>query len=65
MALANLALAAVLWAMERPLEFWITAGNGTRAAQLGLSVAAGGVVYFGALLALGVRPSQLKLRNEN
>jgi len=64
MAIANIALGAVLWLLGRPLAFWIDASTGERVMQLCLSVVAGGVVYFGALLVLGARPSQLRLHND-
>jgi peptidoglycan biosynthesis protein MviN/MurJ (putative lipid II flippase) len=36
----------------------------TRSAWLGLTIAAGAVVYFAALLVLGVRPAQLRLKSD-
>lgn len=64
-AFANLALVAVLVRLHRPLEFWFEADNWARVSQLGISVGAGAVVYFGALLLSGIRPSQLRLGNDH
>ncbi len=60
---ANVAMAAVLLQMYRPLSWWIAAGSLDRAAWLGVSVIAGAGVYFALLLLLGVRVSQFRLRS--
>jgi putative peptidoglycan lipid II flippase len=62
--LANLAMAACLLQLARPLAWWLQSGLMTRSAWLGLTIAAGAVVYFAALLVLGVRPAQLRLKSD-
>jgi putative peptidoglycan lipid II flippase len=58
---ANAAMiVAIIW-MHRPLEWWIDAGVLNRSIWLGAVVAAGALVYFVALILLGLRTSQLKL----
>ena len=59
--LANVAMAAVLLQLHRPLSWWIAAGGLDRAAWLSVSVIAGAGAYFGLLLLLGVRASQFRL----
>ncbi len=59
---ANVLMAASLLAIARPLEWWIEAGVMSRVAWLTLHVALGAAVYFVVLVALGVRPSTLKLK---
>ncbi len=58
---ANAAMTVVIVRMQRPLEWWIDAGFLHRSFRLGAVVAAGALVYFVALILLGLRPSQLKL----
>jgi peptidoglycan biosynthesis protein MviN/MurJ (putative lipid II flippase) len=48
--------------VNRPLDWWITASVADRLAWLSVSVFAGAAVYFAVLLALGLRPSTLRLR---
>ena len=58
---ANAAMTvAIVW-MHRPLDWWIDAGVLDRSFWLGAVVIVGAVVYFGVLVLLGLRPSQLKL----
>ena len=59
---ANAAMCAVLVQLHRPLEWWLGVGLSNRVYWLGVSVIAGGVAYFLALLILGMRPSQFRLR---
>ena len=58
---ANAAMAAGLMSTARPLEWWLDAAVMSRVVWLTLYVALGAVVYFMVLLALGVRPSTLRL----
>jgi putative peptidoglycan lipid II flippase len=58
---ANAAMTvAIVW-MHRPLEWWIDAGVMDRSYWLGAVVIVSALAYFGALVLLGLRPSQLKL----
>jgi putative peptidoglycan lipid II flippase len=59
---ANAAMCAVLVQLHRPLEWWLGVGLSNRVYWLCVSVIAGGVAYFLALLILGMRPSQFRLR---
>ncbi len=56
---ANLAMAAVLLLGRGPLELWLEAGTAERVVRLVLVIGAGGLVYFLALSALGLRPRAL------
>lgn len=61
---AAIALMAIcLVYMERPLDWWIGASMMDRLLWLSTSVMAGMGVYFVVLLALGLRPSNLRLRS--
>jgi putative peptidoglycan lipid II flippase len=62
--LANLAMAVCLLQLARPLAWWLQSSLMTRSVWLGLTIAVGGVVYFAALLVLGVRPVQLRLKSD-
>ncbi len=59
---ANAAMCAVLMQLHRPLAWWVSVANLDRIYWLGMSVFAGAATYFLALLILGLRPSQLRLR---
>ncbi len=60
---ANAAMmVAIVW-LHRPLEWWIGASGLDRSLWLGVVVTVGAVVYFVALILLGLRPSQLKLES--
>ena len=59
---ANAAMCIVLVQLHRPLDWWVMVSSGERVYWLGISVVAGAAVYFVALLALGMRPSQFRMR---
>ena len=59
---ANIAMCVVLMQLNRPLDWWFGAGSFDRAFWLGISVAVGVATYSLALLILGMRPSQFRLR---
>jgi putative peptidoglycan lipid II flippase len=58
--IANLAMAACLVYLARPLTWWLETATWERAAWLGLVVTAGAATYFVALLVLGTRPAHLR-----
>ena len=60
--IANAAMCIVLFQLHRTVDWWIAASSGARVYWLGVSVVAGAAVYFVALLALGMRPSQFRIR---
>ena len=60
--LANAAMWVILYWLHRPLAWWLAVDLATRATWLGLSVFAGGVGYVIVLVACGLRPSKLKLK---
>jgi len=60
---ANVLMWAVLAWLERPLEWWLDETSAERAAYLAVSIAAGAGVYVAVLLAMGLRPSKLRLRS--
>ncbi len=61
---ATAAMTGVLVLLHRPLDWWLSGGLAPRSLWLGVEVAAGTVVYFAALLALGLRPSAFRLRRD-
>ena len=61
-AAALLAMGIVLWVAMGPESWWLRAASASRAAALAGLVAGGGVVYFGALWALGFRARDFVLR---
>ena len=60
--LANVVMLAVIYQLNRPLEWWIAASMTTRIGWLSVTVVASGVAYFAALLLTGTRLSQFRLR---
>jgi putative peptidoglycan lipid II flippase len=60
--LANLAMAIALWLASGPLDAWLEAAWHARALRLSACIALGLGVYLVALLALGLRPGQLRSR---
>ena len=60
--LANAAMSVILFWLHRPLAWWLAVDLSARVTWLGLSVFAGGVAYFIALAAFGLRPSKLRLK---
>ena len=63
LAVANLVLWAALVLLRQSPDWWLQAAMFDRIGWLSLTVAAGMVAYFAALLALGIRPAQLRLRS--
>jgi putative peptidoglycan lipid II flippase len=61
LVLANAAMIAVLYALERSLAWWLDATMWARAGWLGVSILAAMTVYFAALFILGLRPSDFRL----
>jgi len=59
--LANAAMCVILFWLYRPLSWWLDVDLATRVSWLGLSVFVGGVGYVVVLVALGLRPSKLRL----
>jgi len=60
--LANVVMLAVIYQLNRPLEWWIAASMTTRVGWLSVTVVASGAAYFIALLLTGTRLSQFRLR---
>jgi putative peptidoglycan lipid II flippase len=61
---ANAAMIATLTQLHRATAWWLAAGLSQRVTWLALSVIAGAGVYFAALLVLGLRTSQLRMRHD-
>ncbi|MDH3621632.1 MAG: murein biosynthesis integral membrane protein MurJ [Gammaproteobacteria bacterium] len=61
--LANAAMIGVLLFLHRSAAWWTEAGLTDRVAWLGVSVVAGAGVYFIALVVLGLRPAQFRMRH--
>lgn len=60
--IANLAMWGILSTLAKPLDWWLAASLGGRVAELSINVIAGIVVYVGALLVVGLRPTQLGMK---
>jgi len=60
-ALANTAMAFLLYALARPLEWWLSADLMSRSGWLAMTIVAAAVVYFLLLVAAGLRPIHLRL----
>lgn len=58
----NLAMAAVLWQLHKPLGWWLAQGLTLRVSWLALSIGAGAGAYVLTLMLLGLRPARLGLR---
>lgn len=56
------AIVASLFFLDRPLEWWLSASTSERAIWLSVVVATAAAAYFVALLAVGIRLSQLRHR---
>jgi putative peptidoglycan lipid II flippase len=63
-ACANLAMVAALWALHRDITWWLSASLGDRVTWLSVAVVAGAGAYFIALVALGMRPAQFRMRHD-
>ena len=61
-AVANAAMFTVLYALNRPFEWWINTSFTGRIGWLSVTIIAGVSVYFIALLLMGTRLSQFRLR---
>jgi len=61
---ANVAMAACLKMLARPLEWWLGQAAWDRWLWLGMVVAVAAVAYFVTLLLVGTRPSQLRHQSE-
>jgi len=61
-AVASIAMWAVLETLDRPLDWWLEVAVLERSGWLAVTVVAGVVAYFVALLVCGLRPSKLALR---
>ena len=59
--IANAAMVTFVWWLKGDLSSWLEADVVARVLRLGALVSGGGVVYFGALIAFGLRPSMFKL----
>lgn len=62
--LANTAMMIALGQVHRSTAWWLEAGTPDRVGWLSVSVAAGAGAYFIALLVLGLRPAQFRLRQD-
>jgi putative peptidoglycan lipid II flippase len=60
---ALLVMTFCLVMMQRPLEWWVSAGVATRLGWLASSVVSGMAVYVLVLLLTGLRPANLRLRS--
>lgn len=60
--LASLAMWGMLALLDKPLSWWLDVALADRVRALLVSIVAGAVVYFAALVLLGARPSQLGIR---
>jgi peptidoglycan biosynthesis protein MviN/MurJ (putative lipid II flippase) len=56
-------MAVLLQFLAPPLSAWLGASTWTRALWLSLAVAGGAAAYVAALLAVGIRPRDLRMRD--
>ena len=61
---ANVAMVAVLSFLRKPLMWWLDGSVADRVGWLGLTVTVGAIVYFAALLLVGLRPAALRLNSD-
>jgi putative peptidoglycan lipid II flippase len=61
-AVAAGVMAVLLLALSPPTEAWLAASFWTRCLWLTVAVAGAGLAYFAALLAVGARPADLRMR---
>jgi len=61
-AVANIAMTAALFALQRPLAWWLESGAAERVTWLATAIAVAVVAYFGVLLLLGMRTADFRLR---
>jgi len=61
--IASVCMAVVLWFGSGDLQNWLQWGLMKRAVELTLWVVAGGLVYFGVLFVVGLRPRQLMIKS--
>lgn len=59
---ATLAMAAVVWLFAGPIELWLSLDAAHRGLRLLLVIVAAMLAYFGVLIALGLRPRDLRPR---
>ncbi len=59
---ASLTMWGILALLDKPLSWWLDVSLADRVWALLVSIVAGVVVYFGTLVLLGTRPSQLGIR---
>ncbi|HEY5655276.1 MAG TPA: murein biosynthesis integral membrane protein MurJ [Woeseiaceae bacterium] len=62
LAIANIGMVIMLAYFERPLSWWLESGLWARAGWLTFTICAAAGGYFVILLAAGLRPAQLRLR---
>jgi putative peptidoglycan lipid II flippase len=61
MLLANAAMSICIVWLQRPLDWWISAGPGSRSGWLGLVIVISGVTYFAVLALSGLRLKDFRL----
>ena len=61
-AAATAAMAAVVWYFAGPIELWLSLDAAHRGLRLLLVIVAAMLAYFGVLIALGLRPRDLRPR---
>ena len=62
-AVAAGVMAVLLLSLVPPMAAWIEAGRWTRSLWLAAAVGGASLAYFAALLAVGLRPADLRMRN--
>ncbi len=62
--IGNVAMVAVLLQLRKATDWWLAASLGDRVGWLTVSVVAGAASYFVAIVLLGLRPNQFRLRHD-
>ncbi len=61
-AMANIVMTAALFALQRPLAWWLESGVPERVSWLALAIGVAIITYFAVLIMLGMRTADFRLR---
>jgi putative peptidoglycan lipid II flippase len=61
-AMANIVMATALFALQRPLSWWLDSGIPARVSWLAMAIVVAVAAYFAVLFMLGMRTADFRLR---
>jgi putative peptidoglycan lipid II flippase len=61
-AVANIVMMAALFALQRPLSWWLASGIPERVSWLAMAIVVAVAAYFAVLFLLGMRTADFRLR---